>query len=452
MRSAKYPWGSPWILGKRRSKLRQANRLIKKAILACAAGGEVGTPYVLEFPEDLGLKQGRRPASIWQLACTKSLAEATGGHRIALYQRWFGTPFLKPTGLLTTCTPTWKLSLVGWPKFDEKGRYTGPLTYEHAEPMQLGAENTAATAAYPPLMNKAIAEMVVQTIKRRMLVSAPAEGSDTAVPNGGLAAAYAALERDVDLFADMDFEAAAATTSTVHENSNSRTNVSAPAPSTPPIGHDVATSGVSNLIPVATITQIAKNGEYIKGLPSTSSDVKMLPATSSEDKKEIRMLPGWSATSMEPGGDSSVRVVKGAAVGHLAGINVDGRISSLEAFTLKSDDRKGSYDIVDAWQVGPDEPTSDEDADRGPKMKKGQGRCGMGSSIRLEAGVEKRPFHDGAGLCSPGRWLPHKRLADPVSIKLFAEIRNLLASSFADLPGLACEIAGGEASRRAILR
>ena len=64
---------------------------------------------------------------------------------------------------------------------------------------------------------------------------------------------------------------------------------------------------------------------------------------------------------MEPGADSSVRVVKGAAVGHLAGINLDGRISSLEAFTLRSDDRKGSYDIVDAWQVGPDEPTSDED-------------------------------------------------------------------------------------------
>ena len=84
--------------------------------------------------------------------------------------------------------------------------------------------------------------------------------------------------------------------------------------------------------------------------------------------------------------------------------------------------------------MGPDEPTSDEDADRGPKM---------GSSTRLEAGVEKCPFHDGAGLCSPGRWLPHKRLADPVSMKLFAYIRNLLASSFPDLPGLACEIAGG---------
>ena len=143
MRSSKYPWGFPWILGKRRSKLRQANRLVKKAILACAAGAEVGTPYVLEFPEDLGSKQGRRQASIWQLACTKKLAETTGGHRIALYQRWFGTPFLKPTGLLTSCTPTYKLSLIGWPRFDSQGRYLGPLSYEHAVPMALGAENTA---------------------------------------------------------------------------------------------------------------------------------------------------------------------------------------------------------------------------------------------------------------------------------------------------------------------
>ena len=85
------------------------------------------------------------------------------------------------------------------PSFDDQGRYTGPLTYEHAKPMQLGAENTFATAAYPPLMNTAIAEMIIQTVirKKRMLVSAPAEGSNTAVPNDGLAAAYAALEQDV---------------------------------------------------------------------------------------------------------------------------------------------------------------------------------------------------------------------------------------------------------------
>ena len=120
MRSAKHPWGFPWIMGRRRSKLRTANRLVKKAILACAAGDEVGTLYVLEFPEDLGVKQGRHPASIWQLACTKNLAAASNAHRIALYQHWFGAPFLKPTGLLTTCTPTQKLSLVGWPRFDDQ--------------------------------------------------------------------------------------------------------------------------------------------------------------------------------------------------------------------------------------------------------------------------------------------------------------------------------------------
>ena len=53
----------------------------------------------------------------------------------------------------------------------------------------------------------------------------------------------------------------------------------------------------------------AEVDRYIKRLPPTSSEIKMLPATSSEYKKEIRMLPGWSATSMGPGADSSVRVV-----------------------------------------------------------------------------------------------------------------------------------------------
>ena len=122
-----------------------------------------------------------------------------------------------------------------------------------------------------------------------MLDSAPAEGSVTAAPNGGRAAAYAALERDVDLFADMDFESTAAVTSTVSGDS-SIISTSVPAP-TPPITRGAASSGDSNLIPITTVTQINENEEFMQRLPITSSDVEMLPFTSSTGK----MLPATSS-------------------------------------------------------------------------------------------------------------------------------------------------------------
>ena len=164
MRSSKFPWGFPWIMGKRRSKLRQANRLGKRAIQTCAMAFDHGIPYLLEFPEDLGSSRGHLPASIWQLSVVKSLAHHSKAHRIALYQKWFGTEYLKPTALLTTMALTKDFTLTGWPRFDGDGFYQGPLVYEEAPPMAMGPTNTVHTAAYPPALNKALARMIVSSI------------------------------------------------------------------------------------------------------------------------------------------------------------------------------------------------------------------------------------------------------------------------------------------------
>ena len=68
-----------------------------------------------------------------------------------------------------------------------------------------------------------------------------------------------------------------------------------------------------------------------------------------------------------------------------------------------------------------DAPTSDEDFDGEPRAKTRPGGSGPPLSVTV-AGKDK-PFTDGAGLCSPGRWHPDKRLVQP---PLAARLRELL--------------------------
>ena len=73
---------------------------------------------------------------------------------------------------------------------------------------------------------------------------------------------------------------------------------------------------------------------------------------------------------------------------------------------------------IDVWNVGPDEPTSDEDIDGFTKPKRGHGRYGRGQPIMAQHDGKLRPLVDGCGLCSPGRWAPEDRHVDPVAMKL----------------------------------
>ena len=53
---------------------------------------------------------------------------------------------------------------VCWPRFNSNNKHIGPLQYEASEPMQFGVVNAGPTASYPPLMNKAVADMVMATL------------------------------------------------------------------------------------------------------------------------------------------------------------------------------------------------------------------------------------------------------------------------------------------------
>ena len=78
----------------------------------------------MEFPEDLGTTKNGWPASCWSM---KKLREMPGMMRGALHQSDLGGPTPKPTGIFLEegDHPPWLR--MGWPRFDTRGRYIGPL-------------------------------------------------------------------------------------------------------------------------------------------------------------------------------------------------------------------------------------------------------------------------------------------------------------------------------------
>ena len=109
------------------------------------------------------------------------------------------------------------------------------------------------------------------------------------------------------------------------------------------------------------------------------------------------------------------------------------------------DDTSSVGTLIDAreiWNVDADEATSDDVEPRIPKPRRGAGRIGAGSPILVQYQGKTRPFADGAGLCSPGRWLPEQRSVDDVATKMRSSLLGLLDAEL-DTLNLACSLALG---------
>eukprot|EP00973_Karenia_brevis_P027076 3736543-Karenia_brevis.AAC.1 len=53
--------------------------------------------------------------------------------------------------------------------------------------------------------------------------------------------------------------------------------------------------------------------------------------------------------------------------------------------------------------------TSDEDDDGVRRPKRGEKEAGVGPCLMVTGFGKKKPFHDGCGLSSAGRWEPDRR-------------------------------------------
>jgi hypothetical protein len=148
--------------------VQEANELVDFTVKAMTAQHMTKPGLtILEHPEDLGRVHSENPGSIWQLRSVQALSMIEGVVTGAIKQSDFGTSFPKPTRLLGRLPGLQQKVAAGWPTFDTNGWYTGPLAKQDGTATRLigreGAEfATAATAAWPTLLWDCLANLTAE--------------------------------------------------------------------------------------------------------------------------------------------------------------------------------------------------------------------------------------------------------------------------------------------------
>ena len=166
VRSASHPRGFPNLSGRVLKEVQTANELIDFTCVILLAQATRGGCWLLGHPEDLGrTRRGTVPGSIWQWASIQHLSTTPSCTQGALYQLDWGRYFLKPTRLMGRVDELVEILYEGPPTWDADGTYLGPLpsipdvmTKPLAGKIN-GEFATAAAAPWPPLLCKHLAKL-----------------------------------------------------------------------------------------------------------------------------------------------------------------------------------------------------------------------------------------------------------------------------------------------------
>eukprot|EP00435_Cladocopium_sp_Y103_P040223 s3631_g10.t3 len=201
LRTKEHPWGFPWVSRKWGKELHLGNILVKfsirvwSTVCRCPVSFDGYVIFLFgEHPEDLGavIREEDRvklvPASIWQLSEIINLVNDPNNaiRTVAINQCCWGTPWRKPTRLLSNSPVILAWGSNEWPTFDHAGYYQGPLEKSCSCTIQVSLARrsgdsgfrTAGTDAYPAALDAAIAEAAVTMISGQVpRLSSPKEGS-----------------------------------------------------------------------------------------------------------------------------------------------------------------------------------------------------------------------------------------------------------------------------------
>ena len=174
LRTKQWPWGFPWLEGRSLAACQLGNEFLRKTLQALRLAKSLQMGALCEHPEDLGAtSDGSLPGSIWAMEETFSLVAELGAETAALFQCWFLAATSKATRLLALgiklTDPEGHKLARGWPQFNDKGEYRGPLPrrcgHSFHRPLighdASGGWRTTAAAAYPPAMCRWLAMMIV---------------------------------------------------------------------------------------------------------------------------------------------------------------------------------------------------------------------------------------------------------------------------------------------------
>ena len=156
IRSHDYPDGLPGLRWAERRKARLGNTLADFSLRTATAALDLPCAFaLLEQPEDLGaVAIGRRPSSMWQRPLFQAVVGHPNAQHVVFHQADFGTPYPKPTRLLLRTRQALPAGMrSGLPNFDSQGFYTGPLPrHPTARPMQTSPKagfSTSGTEKWP---------------------------------------------------------------------------------------------------------------------------------------------------------------------------------------------------------------------------------------------------------------------------------------------------------------
>lgn len=186
IRSMEYPWGFPWLSAHHSREANLGNVLVVfmaeayEAAEQCMKLNHLRFVFLFsEHPEDLGRVYREEdgwemdPAAIWQLDRIRNLLKMTGLmlFTVAFHQCCFGAMYRKPTRIISNIPALKAWGEEGWPRFDENRAYWGPALeckcrtgWTLARKSNAEAFRTTATSAYPPKMDKSLAEAIRRAV------------------------------------------------------------------------------------------------------------------------------------------------------------------------------------------------------------------------------------------------------------------------------------------------
>ena len=127
-RSSTQPFGLRSLFGRRKERCASSNKILEFVGELVRAQCEAGNKWLLGHPENLGrVRGGGYPASLWQLSSIKDLGKLPGARSGAVHMSEYGAQTLRPTRLLTNLSFPSQAWSHGWPTFEGDGKYTGSL-------------------------------------------------------------------------------------------------------------------------------------------------------------------------------------------------------------------------------------------------------------------------------------------------------------------------------------
>lgn len=464
VRCKQHPGGFPWLEAPGRAECQLDNDIIQYSVDLCYALHSVRAFFVVIHPEDLGrTKEGDHPASIWQLDTIRKLAGETEAITAAAHQcdpEAAGQCLAnlpKPTRLFGTAHAIGACRFVGWPAFDPAGWYLGPLPRAcgHSHVRQITAAGhalrSAGTAMLPPAFSEWLAKLLLTATRSRPVRDGVVQALPKEVlgdtPRGGISGR---------IVGEGDF------TNPVPPGVGKAGFTHGPVPLSQELAAKAAMLlGASSSSPLTVLEAsgrgyglglaTAEDGAFeISGNGPVHSEITgACNALIRQAVSRLAVPFGWTSLQVnvdsvgdwhrDPGMASAVIVglgdftggtfeVAGSPPFDVAGralwfnaeqlhrsLPFEGRRTTVVAFSRAGADKIPEGTALRLKELGfrpeaqPDSDTSDEDEDGQRRVRLQEALAGRPPPLSTRWAGKRKPFHDGAGLCSPFRWPPEDR-------------------------------------------